>query len=1004
MRRRRLAPRLPVRDFGRAGIAEDLMKKPISSGGAGSVRLLLAAAALCLGASGCGAAAGAGGSAEAGGNRLVAGGGFAAGRGLADLRVPGRPTYGGIPLSFMPNVGQAPEGSRFVAQARGLGVGFGAGGLTLAVSRRVGSGRARSGSVRLSFVGARGVAPLGERALPGRANYFVGNDRSRWRTDVPTFGRVRYRALWPGVDGVFYGNGGRLEYDFVVAAGVDPGRIALRVGGARALRIDRAGNLIVGIPGGRLQVKRPHAYQLVAGRRVVVASRFALDRRKLVRFVVGAHDHTRSLVIDPVLVYSTYLGGSANDFGRTIAVDAAGSAYLAGDTISTDFPTLGAYQPANAGGVDVFVAKLNPAGNALVYSTYLGGTTPSPGQGNNVDNANGIAVDSAGNAYIAGGTNSTDFPTTAGARQPAFPGGFANAFVTKLSASGSALLYSTYLGGNTNQSDARAIALDASGNAYVTGQTNETTFPATSRAYQQTAPRGPPEGDAFVAKFNPSLAGIPSLVYATYLGGAAQDAGQGIAVDAGGNAYVTGYTMSTDFPTLGPYRQVKAGGYDAFVTKLDPGGSGLVYSTYVGGSGDDFGGSGPLERGNPIAVDADGNAYVTGSTASTDFPTMNPLQPANGGGTDALLFKLNSAGDGLVYSTYLGGAGADVGTGIAVDPSGNAYVTGGTRSSGAPPLGFPTSNAIQGGNAGGRDAFVSALDPAGSALAYSTYLGGSGDDFGQGIAVDAHGNAYVVGATGSPGSGSTAFPTAGPIQAANAGGLDAFIVKLGSPPRPPAAAPPAATSGNPPPSVTPPRGGPTAVELALRCAYRKLVLTDVVMRARRVSLVGAADKSLAGQRVEIVFGARRKVASAVVGRDGSFSTTAPLPNRAIRDTSRARYTARVGKEKSLSLKLTRRVVMEPLTSRAATVALTGQVVPPLTRPAAQLVVQEQVSCTQWKTVARRPGPANGKFQITVAAPADQQAAVYRVSTAVRKNLTSRKRFATFSLPLAVQIK
>jgi hypothetical protein len=955
------------------------------------VRLLLAAAALCLGASGCGTAAG---------NPPGAGDADGVSRDLAEQRAPVRFSYGRIPLSFVPNVGQAPAAARFVAQAKGVGAGFGSSGLTLGVSHRVGSSghggsAVRSGGVRFGFVGARGVGPLAERALPGRANYLLGNDRSRWRTDVPTFARVRYRALWPGVDAVFYGNGGRLEYDFLVAAGADPGRIALRVGGARSLRIDRAGNLAVGVAGGWLHVKRPHAYQLAARRRVAVASRFVLDGRRVVRFVVGPHDHARALVIDPVLVYSTYLGGPANDFGRAIAVDAGGSAYVAGDTSSTSFPGIGpgSLQSVNAGGVDAFVAKLNPAGDALVYSTYLGGA--------GTDNAKAIALDGAGNAYLAGGTSSANFPTTASAWQTLPPSGFTNAFVTKLSASGSALLYSTYLGGTTNQSDARAIALDPGGNAYVTGHTNETTFPTTTGAYQEMAPAN---SNAFVAKLDPTRSGPASLVYSTYLGGTAQDVGEGVAVDAGGNAYVTGYTQSTDFPAVGAHQPANGGGaYDAFVTKLNPAGSGPVYSTYLGGSGDDLGGGsgGQNERGNPIAVDADGNAYVTGSTTSTNFPTTNALQPANGGGTDAFVSKLNPAGAGLAYSSYLGGAGLDVGTGIAIDAQGSAHVTGRTSSSGAPPLGFPTSNAIQGTNAGGTaDAFVSQLQPAGNALSYSTYLGGSDFDYGQAIAIDAQGNTYVIGVTGSPGTGSAAFPTAGPIQTANAGGTDAFVVKLSSAPGP---APLPDSPANPRPAATPPRGGPTAVELVLGCAHRKLVLTNVVMGGGGVSLAGAADHSLVGQRVQIMFGARKKVASAIVRRDGSFSASAPLPSKTLRNTDRARYTALLGREKSLSLKLTRRVVMKPLTSSAAAVLLTGQVVPPLMRPVAEIVVQQQLSCTRWKTVARQRGQANGRFRVTVAAPAGQQAAVYRVSTAVRKNLTSRKRFASFSLPLAVQI-
>jgi hypothetical protein len=396
------------------------------------------------------------------------------------------------------------------------------------------------------------------------------------------------------------------------------------------------------------------------------------------------------------LVYSTYLGGSADDGGNGIAVDGAGNAYVTGTTVSTDFPTANPLQATCAGISDAFVTKLNAAGNALVYSTYLGGSR--------YDVGNGIAVDGAGNAYVTGFTDSTNFPT-ANALQATFGGGVngEDAFVAKLNATGHALVYSTYLGGSDDEGN--GIAVDGSGNAYITGRTLLSTFP-TANSLQATFGGG--FADAFVSKLN---AAGNALVYSTFLGGSGDEAGKGIAVDGAGNAYVTGFTSSTDFPTTNPLQATSGGGVygeDAFVAKLNATGNALVYSTYLGGSGDDFG--------DGIAVDGAGNAYVTGSTDSTDFPTANPLQATCAGVSDAFVTKLNAAGNALVYSTYLGGSDGDGGDGIAVDGAGNAYVTGFTSSTD-----FPTANPLQATYAGVSDVFVTKVpDPDMDPLMYTT--------------------------------------------------------------------------------------------------------------------------------------------------------------------------------------------------------------------------------------------------------------------------------------------
>jgi hypothetical protein len=556
----------------------------------------------------------------------------------------------------------------------------------------------------------------------------------------------------------------------VVRPGADPSAIALRFAGADKVEVDVQGDLVLHTAAGSIRQQKPFIYQEVGGVRKEIPGGYVLKGEQHVGFKVAAHDARRPLVIDPVLSYSTYLGGGADDRGRAIAVDADGNAYLTGRTFSPDFPTTaGGFQTTLPGGFSAFVTKLNPTGSALVYSTYLGG--------NNSEVGYGIAVDSAGNAFVTGNTNSSNFPTTPTAVQPTFGGAVSNggdAFVTQLDAAGSALVYSTYLGGS-GLDEGNSIAVDPAGNAYVSGLTQSFDFPTTAGAFQT---RGGGGTNAFVAKLDPAGS---ALVYCTYLGGSGGTGGGSLAVDASGNVYVEGSTDSIDFPTTaGAFQTTYGGGIsDAFVAKLDPAGSALVYSTYLGGSGED--------STTGLAIDAAGNAYVTGGTDSSDFPTtMGAFQTTKGGGTfgsDAFATKLDATGSVLVYSTYLGGSGTDYAQGIAVDAAGNAFVTGNTNSSDFP----TTATAFQttyGGDAC-CDAFVTQLDAAGSALVYSTYLGGSGDDGGSAIALDTvpNPNAYVTGFTNSGD-----FPTsAGAFQATNAGNYDAFVAKITNdvPPPPP---------------------------------------------------------------------------------------------------------------------------------------------------------------------------------------------------------------------------
>jgi uncharacterized protein (TIGR03437 family) len=604
--------------------------------------------------------------------------------------------------------------------------------------------------LRIGFAGASLSAPIiGEERQASTSNYLIGKDPGKWHSAIPNYRRVRYSGVYPGVDLVYYGKDGTLEYDWIVSPGADPHQIRMRFENSVRLRIDEQGDLVIRAYQSEYRHKRPMVYQELSGNRVSVEGRWIL-RGHEARFRIGSYDREKPLVIDPPLIYSTYLGGNGLDYAYAIAVDSIGNTYITGGAGSADFPTTSPFQSSLKGAEDVFVTKINPSGTAKIYSTYLGGGAP--------DEGHGIAVDVQGNAYITGSTGSLDFPTK-GAIQ-ATRGGSGDAFVAKLNATGSALVYSTYLGG-TGTDSGSAIAIDSVGNAYIAGSTFSADFP-TRNPFQ--AAKGAQE-DAFVAKIN---AGGTALVYSTYLGGNAVDEGNGIAVDAAGSAYITGYTGSSDFPLQSPLRSSNVNSVDAFVTKINPAGSALVYSTYLGGTATDYG--------TAIAVDSSGSAYVTGIVTSDDFPLVNPIDGklASHAVDDIFVSKFNPAGSALVYSTYLGGGSADDPYAIAVDQSGNAYITGRTNSSD-----FPLTNAIQ-STRFAFDMFVTEINSAGSALVFSTFIGGNGSESGRGIAVDQLGNIHVAG------EGTSAdFPVVNPLQGANGGGAvpqDAFVLMLGNTP------------------------------------------------------------------------------------------------------------------------------------------------------------------------------------------------------------------------------
>ena len=755
--------------------------------------------------------------------------GFAQGSGGKPVGVAA--DYGKLPLSFEANQGQSGGAVKFLSRGDGyslfltedaavLSLSKGGRGLTHPTSQKRAMGHPESGHgdvVRMELVGSSQAASVsGADKLPGIVNYFIGNDANKWHAGVPTYARVKYAGVYPGVDLVYYGNQRRLEYDFVVGPHADATAVRLRFGGAEKLRLLASGDLNVIAKNGAVAFNKPMVYQVVDGKRVGVDGRFRLMAGNEVGFVLGSYDRSRELVIDPTLTYSTYLGGTTEDFATAVTADSSGNAYVTGYTYSTAFPTTSsAFQKtssftANTTESAVFVSKLNAAGTGLVYSTYLSGTATHCNEGPNKnalvpdgDFGTAVAVDTAGDLYVTGGTCANDFPTTSGAFQTTALGiahHAINVFVTKLNPAGSGLLYSTYIGGSgaVYSGDwATAIAVDGSGNAYLTGQTASTDYPVTSGAYQTTNHNMNDTVTGFVTKLN---ATGKALVYSTYLGGAGAqsesipgESGQGIAINASGNAYVTGYTSSNNFPvTSSAYQKTNKayvnGGANAFVTEMNAGGTGLVFSTYIGGSAAPV----ALQDGaSGIALDSAGNVYIAGGTHSKDYPvTSAAYQKTFSEGTGegiGFISKLNAAGSGLVYSTFLGGAGAepcggDRIYGMTLDPADEVLVTGFVCSDNFP----VTSGAYQTTNKGtsktASNAFLTQLNAAGSGLVYSTYLGGTGSsttdsgDVGNAVAY-LNGNVYLAGATTS-----TNFPVSSAAyqktNKAKAGDTTAFVAKF----------------------------------------------------------------------------------------------------------------------------------------------------------------------------------------------------------------------------------
>jgi hypothetical protein len=733
-------------------------------------------------------------------------------RRAANRTLPARPSatplkpsataaYGNLPLQFEENRGQTDERVKYLARGRGylffltsretvLALRRGAPALNRGALRRGSSpdteasaavtGERSETVLRFELEGAN-AKPRIEAVdrLPGISNYFIGNDPARWRTKIPNYAKVIVRGVYPGIDAAYYGKEGRLESDFIVAPGRGPGAIRMKITGAQQIEVNSAGDLVLATEAGDVKLAKPVLYQEVRGARREVAGSYQLLSPDEVGFTAGPYDQRWPLVIDPTLVYSTYLGGSGmnGDAANAIAVDSAGAAYVTGFTTSTDFPVASPHQGALGGpfAQNAFVTKLSPSGAAQVFSTYLGGS--------GTDTAFGIALDPAGEPYITGSTTSTDFPKTV---PTSALNGSQDAFVTKLSANGSALLFSFYFGGSSSD-QGLAIAVDASGNAYVTGDTSSPTmFPVTPGVIQGALAGGQ---NAFVAKIGST--GI--VTWATYLGGNASDSGTGIAVDKANpaNVYVTGSTTSTTFPMQTPIQANLGGPFanNAFVTELNPSGTALVYSTYLGG--DSF------DPATGIAVDSGGNTIVTGTSSSQNFPLFAPLQ-AHDSSEDAFVAKITPGGGSFVFSTVFGDRnGQTHARAVAIDPSGNIYIAGDTSA-----YLLPTLNPLQGpsmlGNAcecgsgqSQRAGMVIEIKPDGSDYLFSTFFGGSSLPMGSfgsvtesasGIAADSSGNVYIAGLAGS-----TDFPTFSPFQATlNSVSTNAFVAKIspGTPPGP----------------------------------------------------------------------------------------------------------------------------------------------------------------------------------------------------------------------------
>jgi hypothetical protein len=696
--------------------------------------------------------------------------------------------YGDLPLSFEANRGQADPRVKYLARGRGYTLFLTPNETVLALRHASPAAKQKPAAnaaavppglkhetvkwaedvVRFKLAGASAKPTIeGVEKLPGVSNYFIGNDPSRWQSGIPNYRKVVYREAYSGIDVTYYGNPGLLESDFIVAPGADPSVIEWDVEGAAKLRVNEAGDLILETADASMRLQKPVVYQMVAGERREVTGAYRVDR-STVRFAIGGYDRAETLIIDPTLTYSTYLGGSNGQVGDVafgVAVDTTGEAYVTGQAGSTDFPTQSAFQDALGDGSteNAFVTKFSANGSSLIFSTYLGGS--------GIDQGAAIALDGTGNAYVAGTEASADFPLLHPLTGQSEHTGGDCGFVSSFSATGT-LSFSTYLCGGVND-DALRITLDSNKNVYVGGNTQSPNFPTVNPLQASLAGTL----NTYVAKLAPiTPTGGSSLLYSTFFGGNGFDFLQGLALDSGNNIYLSGSTNSSVFPTKNPIQgtlNAKNGGLNSFVAEINAAGNALIYSTYLGGSVSD--------SNTGLAVDSSGNAYVVGDARSPDFPVKNALQALDPGG-DAYVAKIAAGGGSLDFSTFFGPATPALdeffGGTIALDSSNppNIYITGATSDSD-----FPTRIPLQATTAGdGSTAFITEFKNDGSDYIFSSYLGGSSSpsfqgDRGFGLTLDSNNNIYVVGQTGT-----LDFPTVSPFQAElkNTASTNGFVAKI----------------------------------------------------------------------------------------------------------------------------------------------------------------------------------------------------------------------------------
>ncbi len=714
-----------------------------------------------------------------------------------------RAAFAKLPIAFEPNQGQTDASASYIAHGSGYG-------LVLAPSEAVLSlgGKGTSAAVHMQLEGAAAnpvISP--SEPLPGKSNYLRGNDPSRWVRNVPTFARVQYSAVYPGIDLVYYGHQGQLEYDFAVRSGADPKQIRLQIAGADRVSLGTDGSLRLKTSVREVRWNKPVVYQEVDGQRRNVEGRFQLLARNRVGFVLGPYDRSRDLIIDPILGYATYFGGTGDEVNPQIALDVNSNIYLSGTTSSAvvPHPACGATgQPicsTLSGTTDVFVSKLDPIGSSVTYTTYLNGlslpvpTAPTTyGNATGTDSSAGLVADNQGNVYVTGTTTSSDFPVTPTAFQSAPKAAGAHVFLTKLDSTGTNLLYSSYLSG-TGSDNAMSLAADNTGHAYILGWTTSVAsgdFP-TGTSFQQS-----PNNATrlyFVAKFDTTLSLVPSLKFFSYLGGGDSSHSAtpvdgvgaacnqlpcgGITLDSTGDAFVAVGTLFSNMPVINAYQAQINGGLDAYIVKISPDGGGLLYGTYFGGAGDDIA--------NAIALDSSGNAYVAGSaTSATSLPvgTVKGILTYGGGATDGFIAKLSNPTSGVValtFSSFLGGTGDDVATSIVTDTTQNAYVVGSTTSPNFPvPInGTSTPNS-------GTDAFLVKLNTSigfvsgtSSPVAFSKLFGGSGTDRATGMALNPTGSVLITGETNSANFPVQSQLGISVLQPALGGLRDAFLANFG---------------------------------------------------------------------------------------------------------------------------------------------------------------------------------------------------------------------------------